>query len=392
MTKAQAEFAEYGMSKQQLLDGETDWEGLMGPGPSGNLHGDTGGREPFINYQTPIQQVHITADRKWGDERLAQIFHVEKVEFSNVSKDTGLAWRQAGELADGIWEGIKGIPRGVWGGLKTIGEGYRAIGYYATLNGDKYVPGPSSVTPDQFAHGVYANSPVGMLGAMAGRDYRGAGNRVVGTSVGLAAGYAIPYLKTAPVLGYDVGAGAGRLAWSLGETASLMGESYLARNGLIKFAVEPGTNGSVPSTVHTELVGPIKTGFTADEIAYYRRQTPNQAMRDMVNPVGPKIDPVYGYPVNRLEADHIVPYIEVMEMPGLAGLPRADVIDILNFPGNFMGLGKSTNTSLGAKSWNDWPGHSRLGPVPENVRTNMLQAEVEAREALQRAIQAKKGQ
>ncbi len=139
-------------------------------------------------------------------------------------------------------------------------------------------------------------------------------------------------------------------------------------------------------SAEAEFVGPLKTGFTADEIAYYRARTPNQEMRDMVNPVGPKMDPVYGYGVHRLEADHIVPFDEIMGMPGMPALPRDRVLEVLNMPENFMGLGKPTNASKGAKTVSDWPGHSQLGPVPPNVRASMLQADADARAAIQRAI------
>lgn len=59
--------------------------------------------------------------------------------------------------------------------------------------------------------------------------------------------------------------------------------------------------------------------------------------------------------------------------------------------GSKLSISGCIQEQLGAKSWSDWPGHSRLGPVPENVRANMLQAEAAAREALQRAIEAKRG-
>jgi len=122
-----------------------------------------------------------------------------------------------------------------------------------------------------------------------------------------------------------------------------------------------------------------------------RRQTPNQEVRDMVNPDGPKVDPVYGYSVDRFEADHIVPMKELVEMPGFTDLSAAKQVEVLNLPENFSGLGKSSNASKGASSWADWPGHSELGPVPPDVRAAMVQRDQQARVALQRAITERLG-
>jgi hypothetical protein len=107
----------------------------------------------------------------------------------------------------------------------------------------------------------------------------------------------------------------------------------------------------------------------------------------MVNPEGPKVDPVYGYETNVLEADHIVTVKEIVNTPSFSQLTESQQIEILNLRDNFIGLGKSTNASKGAKSWNDWIGHSKLGEVPSDVRDNMLELESSARTALQKAIE-----
>ena len=106
-----------------------------------------------------------------------------------------------------------------------------------------------------------------------------------------------------------------------------------------------------------------------------------------MNPVGPKNDPVYGYPVSRFEADHIVPFDEIMRMPRLVKLQPNEIKEIVNLRENIMGLGKPSNASKGALSWSDWNGYSRLGPVSPDVRASMLQRESEARSALQRALE-----
>ena len=73
-------------------------------------------------------------------------------------------------------------------------------------------------------------------------------------------------------------------------------------------------------------------------------------------------------------------------MPGFDRLPFKDQIEILNLPENFMGLGKATNASKGAKSWAEWKGHSRLGKIPDETRAEMIKRETAATEALQKAI------
>ncbi len=66
-----------------------------------------------------------------------------------------------------------------------------------------------------------------------------------------------------------------------------------------------------------------------------RKNTPNRTMRNAVNPEGPKVDPVYGYDVERFEADHIVPMKEVTQMPGFARLTFKRQVEVLNLPENF---------------------------------------------------------
>jgi RHS repeat-associated protein len=132
--------------------------------------------------------------------------------------------------------------------------------------------------------------------------------------------------------------------------------------------------------------------LTLSEYARLRRQTPSRAVRQLVNPEdGPKVDPVYGYPVSRFEADHIVPMKEISKMPGFAELSAAARREVLNIPENAIGLGKPTNASKGARNWESWRGHSRLGPVPPQVRSQMLEAEAAARAALERAISDRRG-
>ncbi|WP_426165686.1 LysM peptidoglycan-binding domain-containing protein [Pseudoduganella sp. R-34] len=138
------------------------------------------------------------------------------------------------------------------------------------------------------------------------------------------------------------------------------------------------------------FVGPRKTAFTEDEIAYYRKKSPNDAGRDYVNTgTGPKVDPVYGYPVTRFQADHIIAFDSIIRRPGLSELPPAQVLEVINLKENLMGLGASTNTSKQDKTWGEWPGHSRLGPVPDDVRSAMLAREAAASTAIDDAISSR---
>ncbi|MER2077334.1 ribonuclease YeeF family protein [Psychrobacillus psychrotolerans] len=91
-------------------------------------------------------------------------------------------------------------------------------------------------------------------------------------------------------------------------------------------------------------------GITKDEYKNLRKKTPSNDIRKMVNPDGPKVDPVYGYEVDKFEADHIVSMKEITEMDGFNRLTREQQIETLNLKDNFVGLGKSSNASKRAHS------------------------------------------
>ena len=121
---------------------------------------------------------------------------------------------------------------------------------------------------------------------------------------------------------------------------------------------------------------------------YLRGRTPSQEIKDMVNnvPRSKMKDPIYGYKVDSFEADHIVAMDQIVQMPGFTELSLPNQLAVLNNPANFMGLGKASNASKQAKSWADWPGHPDYGPIPPQVRKDMLQKEAEARIKLQQQI------
>ncbi|MCY7078857.1 transposase [Streptococcus oralis subsp. tigurinus] len=138
---------------------------------------------------------------------------------------------------------------------------------------------------------------------------------------------------------------------------------------------------------HSDDVASTSKGISKEEYNSLRKKTPSQDIRDHVNNIdGEKFDPIYGYPVETLEADHIVSMKEITEMDGFASLSDVDKVEVLNFEDNFMGLGKPTNSSKGAKTWSDWQGHSKLGDIPAEIREKMIALEREARTKLQNEI------
>src|SRR5262249_7907657 len=101
-----------------------------------------------------------------------------------------------------------------------------------------------------------------------------------------------------------------------------------------------------------------------------RKQSPSPAIRRAVNAApDPKTDPVYGFKVDKYEADHIVALKEIVKMPKFDQLTPQQQKEVVNLRENFLGLSKPSNASKGARSWSEWKGHSELGPVPEKVRT-----------------------
>lgn len=59
-----------------------------------------------------------------------------------------------------------------------------------------------------------------------------------------------------------------------------------------------------------------------------------------------KTDPIYGYEVDTLEADHIMPLKEITEHSGFDQLSFEDQKAIANLEENFMGLGKQMHLKV----------------------------------------------
>lgn len=151
----------------------------------------------------------------------------------------------------------------------------------------------------------------------------------------------------------------------------------LAASGSLSSAsdVSPGSLAARPST-----------SSTAADYRRLRSRTPSPEIRRLVNPPGPKFDPVYKHPVPRLDADHIVPVKEIVGMPGFAGLPDDRKVAVLNLPANILGVSREVNASRGDRTWAEYEGHPRLGPVPPQVKEEMMEKDRQAREAIRRAI------
>ncbi|NUF13101.1 hypothetical protein HUN21_14825 [Acinetobacter oleivorans] len=176
------------------------------------------------------------------------------------------------------------------------------------------------------------------------------------------------------------------LSQASGISAMAIGGGKLLKENINNFEVVEG-NRNIILPGDEDFIGPAKPSFiSSSEYAQLRRKTPSQAIRNMVNPIGPKIDPVYGHPVEKLEADHIVSMKQITQMPGFEKLSPELKSEVLNLPENFMGLSKSSNTSKGAKTWDIWDGHSKLGPIQPEIREAMLKREANARKAVQDAI------
>lgn len=178
-----------------------------------------------------------------------------------------------------------------------------------------------------------------------------------------------------------------------GKLAAL--ESYLAVPAPPVFPVPTGGSDAGPRSLRQPTAGSptgedTSAGLTADSVAAdYRRlrgRTPSPEIRRMVNPPGPKLDPIYGHAVARLDADHIVPVKEIISMPGFAALPDDRKVAILNLSKNFLGVSREVNASRGERRWAEYEGHPLLGPVPPQVRDTMIVRETQAREDIRRAI------
>lgn len=192
--------------------------------------------------------------------------------------------------------------------------------------------------------------------------------------------------------GEDIGKHTARLYQSTGESAeyqSILRDLYgdASEQSGRKVGREFSKEASEQLSKHSDDAASTSKGISKKEYNSLRKKTPSQEIRDHVNNIdGEKFDPIYGYPVETLEADHIVSMKEITEMDGFSSLSDVDKVEVLNLEDNFMGLGKPTNSSKGSKTWSDWQGHSKLGDIPAEIREKMIALEREARTKLQNEI------
>lgn len=122
-----------------------------------------------------------------------------------------------------------------------------------------------------------------------------------------------------------------------------------------------------------------------------RPETPTKSVRDSVqgrpgrdgkqpDPLDPSIRRT------RLEADHVVPLRNLVEMDGFKNLTRDQQIEVANLADNFWGLSKPMNASKGAKNPHEWLGHSQRGPLSPGARDLLNNKYLDALAALRKKI------
>lgn len=169
----------------------------------------------------------------------------------------------------------------------------------------------------------------------------------------------------------------------------------LVENHSVELTYEPTTvyNFQVEDyhTYHVSGFG-VLVHNADDTYSRLRKVSPDAKAKKAVNSVdGKKTDPIYGYEVDTLEADHIMPLKEITEQPGFDQLSFEDQKAIANLEENFMGLGKRTNASKGAKPISAWSGHSKLGAISEEAQQFLNQKDEAARAAIAKAISERLG-
>ncbi|NOJ76943.1 RHS repeat-associated core domain-containing protein [Myxococcus xanthus] len=150
---------------------------------------------------------------------------------------------------------------------------------------------------------------------------------------------------------------------------------------------DPGIQDVTPLSMAGDDDG--ASGAKVDRAIYksLRKKSPSKAIRKLVNSGdGPKLDPVYGYEVEKYEADHLYPLNQIVEEEGFGDLTDAEMLSVVNLPENFHGLGKSTNASKQDLTFKEWPGHSVLGPVPADAKKKMIELEETGKAAVKAKI------
>ncbi|WP_373460747.1 glycohydrolase toxin TNT-related protein [Agromyces ramosus] len=129
--------------------------------------------------------------------------------------------------------------------------------------------------------------------------------------------------------------------------------------------VTPASSLSTPNSSATE-------GLNGRELARaLRDETPTPALRVMVNQGSPGHDPIYtNVSATTLEADHIHPLVQIVDMPGFRDLTWEQMLEVVNLADNFVGLEGGSNSSKGGRTFAEWfaaGGHLGRGPVPAHI-------------------------
>lgn len=130
-----------------------------------------------------------------------------------------------------------------------------------------------------------------------------------------------------------------------------------------------------------------------DEASVLRRKTPSRDMQKRVN-TNRDINTVTKDKALQgqlekgiLDADHVVPFNDIIAMPGFSSLTYEQKLSVLNHRRNFIGLSPAANRSKGAKSWSEWEKHKRLGvSVDPRFKEKMIRKEARLRWELQNMI------
>ncbi|MCP1124629.1 LXG domain-containing protein [Bacillus sp. 3103sda1] len=321
-----------------------------------------------MEWTAPIQKIAEEKAREADKLKADSLLEEESVEKSNLEKFLSGVWDGAGQAVGDTIDGFKAL--GHWETWENMG--------YAVTHLDETLPAMWNVLSDSFINDVING------------DLE-SGTRWFSytlTQIGIG------------VLGDKGLSKVSKVATSanLAKGMSKVTNSATYRNTLNNFKLNTGNRFAYAdvggSSIKYELDGAYQEAkdllnqFAVSKEDYkdLRKRTPNDRVRKNVNTDVPKVDPVYGYEVEKLEADHIVSMKEITDMEDFDLLPREQQIEVLNMNENFVGLGKPTNASKGAKDWSTWPGHPKYGEVPENIRLEMLEREAVAREALKKSI------
>ncbi|MBL7701139.1 MAG: DUF4157 domain-containing protein [Ferruginibacter sp.] len=127
------------------------------------------------------------------------------------------------------------------------------------------------------------------------------------------------------------------------------------------------------------------------DAAMLRGETPSAALRAWAQGrLAPTdIDPAFPSLTvdSTAQADHIVPFSEIIVMTNFDLLTVEQQIAVLNLQSNFVALSQRANGSKGSRSYSQWTRHADLGiDVDASFRRQMMRREVEARQAVEAKI------